>query len=112
MDADKGLTMNMQGGDLVIPECFARDVEAAANEAVDSLDRCIIGLPIHYVEADLTGLGALGPDAMAERLLGVLRRMMLLGGLSNRLTLSSATEMGMDSEFGSGSDPLCSGADR
>jgi hypothetical protein len=34
----------------------------AANEAIDSLDRCVIGLRIDYVEADRTGLGALRPD--------------------------------------------------
>src|SRR5450755_3149401 len=46
---------------------------AAAREAIDSLDRCMTGLHIHHLEADRAGLGALGPNAMAERLLGVLR---------------------------------------
>src|SRR3979490_1193495 len=46
---------------------------AAAREAIDSLDRCIIGLHVDDVEADRASFGALGPDAMAERLLGVLR---------------------------------------
>src|SRR5580658_90434 len=46
---------------------------AAARAAIDSLDRCIFGLHVHHLEADRTGLGALGPNAVAERLLGVLR---------------------------------------
>src|SRR5450631_2475426 len=54
---------------------------AAAREAIDSLDRCMAGLPIHHLEADRTGLGALGPNAVAECLLGVLRHQPLELGL-------------------------------
>src|SRR5450631_2537176 len=54
---------------------------AAAREAIDSLERCMIGLHLYHLEADCPGLGALGPDAVAERLLGVLRHQPLELGL-------------------------------
>src|SRR5271169_2355223 len=46
---------------------------AAANAAIDSLDRCMVGLQLDHLEAHRARLGALSPDAVAERLLGILR---------------------------------------
>src|ERR1700719_1649694 len=54
---------------------------AAARAAIDSLDRCMIGLHVRHFEADRTGLGALGPYAMTECLLGILRHQPLQFGL-------------------------------
>src|SRR5271170_1440659 len=42
---------------------------AAASEAIDSLDRCIVDLHFDHLEADRARLGALGPDAVTERLM-------------------------------------------
>ena len=41
--------------------------------AIDSLDRCMAALRLEEVEADGAGFRALGADAMADRLLGILR---------------------------------------
>src|ERR1700691_356934 len=45
---------------------------AAARLAMHSLDRCMIILHFEEVEADGAGFRALGPDAMTDRLMGVL----------------------------------------
>src|SRR6266576_3646285 len=56
--------------------------KAAARAAIDSLDRCIAHLALlERLEADRPRLGALGPHAMAERLLGILRHQPLELGL-------------------------------
>jgi hypothetical protein len=52
---------------------FRALASAAAREAIDSLERCMAGLHVHHLEADRAGFGALGPNAVAECLLGVLR---------------------------------------
>src|SRR5271168_3670165 len=54
---------------------------AAASEAIDSLDRCIVDLHLRHLEADRPGLGPIGPDAVAERLPGILRHQPLEFGL-------------------------------
>src|ERR1700674_5766138 len=46
---------------------------AAAMAPIESLERCIARLHFQEIEADGAGFRALGPDAMAGRLLGVLR---------------------------------------
>src|ERR1700678_2657331 len=45
---------------------------AAAIAPIDSLDRCMAGLPIEKIEADRAGLRAFGPNPMAGGFLGVL----------------------------------------
>src|SRR5580704_14058768 len=55
---------------------------AAARHAMDSLDRCMGAALLHKkVEAHSAGFRALGPDAVAERLLGILRHQVLEFGL-------------------------------
>src|SRR6266436_7310261 len=54
---------------------------AAASDATDSLDRCMAALRLENIEAHRAGLGALGADPMADRLLGVLRHQALQLGL-------------------------------
>ena len=46
---------------------------AAAIAPMVSLQRCMASLHIQQIEADGTGFGALGPNAVADRLLGILR---------------------------------------
>src|SRR5215470_6940552 len=46
---------------------------AAAMAPIDSLERCICGLHFEQIEADGSGLRALGADAMSNRLLGIVR---------------------------------------
>src|SRR5580704_17378050 len=46
---------------------------AAARLAMPSLDRCMMILRFEEVEADGAGFRALGPDAMTDRLMRVLR---------------------------------------
>src|ERR1700722_19128932 len=45
---------------------------AAAKLAMHSLDRCMIILHFEEVEADGAGFRALGPDAVTDRLMGIL----------------------------------------
>src|SRR5260370_24698175 len=52
---------------------------AAAMAPIDSLERCIGHL--HQVEADGAGFGAFCPEAMSDRLLGILRHQFLELGL-------------------------------
>src|SRR5437016_63869 len=54
---------------------------AAASDATDSLDRCMTALYLQEIEAHRAGLGALGANPMADRLLGVLRHQGLEFGL-------------------------------
>src|SRR6202167_3525968 len=54
---------------------------AAARLAMPSLDRCMIILHFEEVEADGAGFRALGPDAMADRLMRVLRYQLFEFGL-------------------------------
>src|SRR6266478_4345977 len=54
---------------------------AAASDATDSLDRCTAALHLQEIEAHRPGLGALGANPMADRLLGVLRHQALQLGL-------------------------------
>src|SRR6202050_1503701 len=46
---------------------------AAARLAMPSLDRCMMILRFEEVEADGAGFRALGPDAMTDRLMRILR---------------------------------------
>ena len=46
--------------------------KAAAKLLMDWLDRCMVGLPGKTVKADGARFGPLGPNAMANRLLGIL----------------------------------------
>src|SRR4030081_3718892 len=46
---------------------------AAAIAPIVSLERCMACLHVHEIEAHRPGFGALRPDAMPNRLLGVLR---------------------------------------
>src|SRR6185437_11566309 len=46
---------------------------AAARQAMDSLDRCMHALLDKEVEAHSAGFGALGPDPVSDCLLGILR---------------------------------------
>src|SRR5712671_27008 len=46
---------------------------AAAIAPMVSLERCMARLHVHEIEAHRPGLGALGPDPVPDRLLGVLR---------------------------------------
>src|SRR5271169_3850691 len=55
---------------------------AAARQAMDSLDHCMTALLDEEVEANGAGLRALGADAMADRLLGILRNQPFQFGLS------------------------------
>src|SRR5271169_4378974 len=54
---------------------------APAREAMDSLDRCMAALLDEEVEAHGPGFRAFGADAMADRLLGILRHQALELGL-------------------------------
>ena len=54
---------------------------AAARQAMDSLNRCMAALLDEEVEAHGAGFRALGPNAMADRLLGILRHQALELGL-------------------------------
>src|ERR1700674_5157873 len=54
---------------------------AAAMAPIESLERCIARLHFQEIEADGAGFRALGPDAMAGRLLGVLRHQPFQFGL-------------------------------
>ena len=54
---------------------------AAARHAMDSLDRCMAALLDEEVEAHSAGFGALRLDAMADRLLGILRHQCFQLGL-------------------------------
>src|SRR3984957_1109614 len=54
---------------------------ALAMAPIDSLDRCIAGLHFKEIKADGAGFGALGPDAVPDGLLGVLRHQALEFGL-------------------------------
>src|SRR5258705_5225699 len=46
---------------------------AAAMAPIVSLERCMARLHVHEIEAHRPGFGALGPDPVPDRLLGVLR---------------------------------------
>src|SRR5580704_3007845 len=54
---------------------------AAARQAMDSLDRCMAALLDEEVEAHGAGFRALGADAVADRLLGIFRHRALQFGL-------------------------------
>src|ERR1700688_2265192 len=54
---------------------------APAMAPIDSLERCMAGLHVEEIEADGARLRALGPDAVAGRLLGVLGHQTLEFGL-------------------------------
>src|SRR5713101_5436171 len=54
---------------------------AAAMAPMVSLERCISGLHVQKVEADSTGFGALGAQAVPGGLLGILRDQLLQLGL-------------------------------
>src|ERR1700691_1883095 len=54
---------------------------APAMAPIDSLDRCIAGLHFEEIEADGPGFKGLGPDAVTDGLLGVLRHQALEFGL-------------------------------
>src|SRR6185503_6901053 len=54
---------------------------AAARQAMDSLDRCMAGLLDEEVETHGAGFRALGADPMADRLLGILWHKALEFGL-------------------------------
>src|SRR4029077_4518696 len=71
-------TQSKGTGSLFLRRKVAR---AAAREAIDSLDRCIAHLRLDHLEADRPRLRALGPDAVAEGLLGILWHQPLEFGL-------------------------------
>src|SRR5580704_15013637 len=54
---------------------------AAARQAMDSLDRCMAALLVEEVEAHGSGFRAFGADAVTDRLLGILRHKALQFGL-------------------------------
>src|ERR1700716_2743680 len=54
---------------------------AAAIAPIVSLERCMACLHVHEIEAHRSRFGALGPDAVPHRLLGVLRHQALELGL-------------------------------
>src|ERR1700689_2004317 len=56
---------------------------AAARLAMPSLDRCMIILHLEEVEADGAGFRALGPNAMTDRLMGILRHQLFEFGLGS-----------------------------
>jgi hypothetical protein len=49
----------------------------AAKLLMDWLDRCMISLFSDHIKADGAGFGALGTDAVTNRLLGILRHQAL-----------------------------------
>src|ERR1700719_5133558 len=54
---------------------------AAARQAMDSLDRCMTALQAEEVETDGARFRSLGADAMADRLLGIPRHQSFKLGL-------------------------------
>src|SRR5258708_21282137 len=64
---------------LVSSDCALARAPAIA--PIDSLERCMVRLHFEEIEADGAGFGALGPEAMPDRLLGVLRHQALQLGL-------------------------------
>src|SRR5882724_3981720 len=54
---------------------------APAMAPIDSLQRCIAGLHLKEIKADGARLGAFGPQAVPDRLLGVLGHQALQFGL-------------------------------
>src|SRR5262249_51463772 len=72
---------------------------AVAIEPMVSLDRCMGPLPVHHLKAHGAGFRALGADAVAERLLGVLGHKLLepdLGSLVFEKGLSGVAEKGRE----------------
>ena len=57
---------------------------APAMAPIDSLDRCMTGLLVQQIEADRAGFRALGADAVASHLLGVLGHQAFQFGLRTR----------------------------
>src|ERR1700675_1659566 len=60
---------------------------AAAMAPMVSLERCMVRLRLHYLEADRAGFGALGAQAMPGGLFGILGHQLLQVGLGGPMLL-------------------------
>ena len=60
-----------------IGEFICALARAAARLPIEPLDRCMFDLPSQEVKTDGAGLRTLGPNAMADRLMGILRHQAL-----------------------------------
>src|SRR3974390_2032876 len=95
-----------------LTRCACALASAAARAANDSLDRCTGGLRVENVKARCARFRALGPHAMADRLLGILGHQRLELGLGALVVEERATGVAEERrEFRPGIGPSNPSAD-
>src|SRR3974390_1925572 len=95
-----------------LTRCACAFASAAASAANDSLDRCTGGLRVEDIEAHRARFRALGPHAMPDGLLGILRHQRLELGLGALVVEERATGVAEERrEFRPGIGPSNPSAD-